>query len=343
MSTNLIPIKSFLGKYCQELTVSSTQDKYKSTQLSNFFEQRFLIQNNKVQMVVDQDMIGLSILASGNEIRISKILYDHPNVVVSNSVENTPATNPRSLYNPAIFSTLAYLVCQNHTSILITGDIDEPIYVQFRSDYETFYNSVLVFNISTGINVEIVEEFKSNGAINSVINYILGQHSRLKLTTFYNSNITSLSFCYRNIIAQENSRYEHILLGEGASSVIDENKITLSADAAAEVLGVVKSFGRKFHSILYVYPAATTYTIDVVYKHILSGNAVVTFFPAITDDIPTDNSATIEITSTNIDDNKDLTYTTNYIKDIIDRVVLERTSGSVRFYDNKAKFLVFHK
>src|ERR1035437_3414649 len=179
MSENLIPIKSFLGKYYAELLYSSTQDKYKDSNLELFFEQRFLVQNNKVQMIVDPGIEELVITVFGNEISISKELYDHPNVVISNSLENNQNSNPKSLYSADTFSTLAYLVCQNHTTIAINGEIDKPIYVKYKSDYETFYNSVVVFNIAGNIDVEIVEEIESYSALNSVTNYILEEASRL--------------------------------------------------------------------------------------------------------------------------------------------------------------------
>ena len=114
MSSNLIPIKSFLGKYFPELHYSATQEKYKDTNLDTFFEQRFYIQNNKVQMIIDPVLPGLTAIISGNEIHISKEFYDHPNILISNSLENNNQySTPRSLYNAETFSTLAYLICQN--------------------------------------------------------------------------------------------------------------------------------------------------------------------------------------------------------------------------------------
>ena len=107
MSENLIPVKAFLGKYYTELLYSSSQDKYKETKLDTFFEQRYYIQNNKVQMIVDPSVVGMTIVVSGNEIHVSKELYDHPNIVINNSLENNQSTNPRNLYSPEIFSTLA--------------------------------------------------------------------------------------------------------------------------------------------------------------------------------------------------------------------------------------------
>ena len=74
MSTNLTSVKSFLGKYYPELLHSTLQEKYKSTGLDSIFEQRFFIQNNKVQMIVDPTAVGLSAVIIGNEIHVSKAL-----------------------------------------------------------------------------------------------------------------------------------------------------------------------------------------------------------------------------------------------------------------------------
>jgi hypothetical protein len=344
MSTNLIPIKAFLGKYYPELHYSAIQEKYKDSGLDQFFEQRFYIQNNKIQMIVDPALTGLTVIISGNEIHISKALYDHPNVAVTNSLENKNQTsNPRSLYNADTFSTVAYLVCQNHTMFGIDGQIDEPIYVKYKSDYETFYNSVVVFEIAEGIDVEIVEEIESFSALNAVTNYIVHEDARINLSTFYQNNISALSFVYRNIIAQDNARFNHVLMGKGSSNIIDENKVHAYSKAKTEFLGIVNSNGRKFHSILYVQPAAEDYSVSVDYRDILQSGAEVSFFPVILGQEPT-NLATISVSNITLDELPKETAeeeVRKYLSDIVDRAILDRMVGVKRFYDNKAKFLTF--
>jgi hypothetical protein len=341
MSTNLIPVKSFLGKYYPELLYSAAQDKYKTTELDKFFDQRFFIQNNKSQMIVDPALTGFIVIITGNEIHISKEMYDHPNILVTNSLENNnQTTNPQSLYNPETFSTVAYLVCNNHTMFEIVGDIDEPIYVKYRTEYETFYNSVVVFRISETFSAEIVEEIESHSALNCVTNYILNPSSRLNLTTFYNNNVASASFAYRNIIALEGAAYSHILFGKGSAGVIDENKIASHSSSKAEIFGCINSHGRNFHSILSVQPAAVSYSVDVDYRDIISGNGNITFFPVV---IPSSN-ASIVVSNINLDDIPDDQIESTkdgYIKDIVERAVLERMTGAKRFYDIKSKFLHF--
>lgn len=344
MSENLIPIKAFFGKYYPELNYSSIQEKYKNTQLETFFDQRFFIQNNKAQMIVDPGMPGLVAVISGNEVHISKELYDHPNIVITNSLENkNQNSNPRSLYNPETFSTVAYLVCQNHTMFNITGDVDEPIYLKYRSDYETFYNSVIVVEINDNIEIEIVEEIESCSSLNAVNNYILHPTSKLNLTTFYQNHISGISFFYRNIIAQDKSNYNHIVFGKGSSNVIDENKIHAHNQSKSEFLGVVNSDGKQFHSILFVQPASEEYSVNVDYRDILSGKSDVTFFPVILGQEPTD-LATItvsDITLEEISEDKKEEEVKKFIDDIIERATLERMVGVKRFYDNKTKFLHF--
>ena len=75
MSSNLIQIKAFLGKYYPELAYSSTQDKYAKVGLNKFFEQRFIIQDNKTQMIIDPQLKGLVAIISGNEIFIENKEY----------------------------------------------------------------------------------------------------------------------------------------------------------------------------------------------------------------------------------------------------------------------------
>lgn len=345
MSTNLVPIKTFLGKYYSEILYCTMQDKYKDTALENFLEQRFIIQNNKTQMIVDPTMPGLGMVVGGNEIYISKELYDHPNVIVTNSLENVSqqTTNPRSLYNPEIFQTLAYLICQNQTTLQIVGDLEEPIYIKYKSEYETFYSSVVTFEINDEVDVEIVEEIESHSALNSVTNYVLNAFSKLNLTTFYQNNVAGISFVYRNVFARERSTYNHVVLGKGSSQIIDENKIRCASGSSTELLGIVNSAGKNFHSILYVEPAAQDYKISVNYRDVLYGKANVTFFPAILGQT-IDSSATIEISNINLEDipaESRLSEIKNYVSPIVDRAILERMTGVKRFYDNKSKFLHF--
>jgi len=344
MSDNLIPIKAFLGKYYPELSYSSIQEKYKNTGLGTFFEQRFFIQGNKAQMVVDSSLRGLIAIISGNEVQISQELYDHPNITITNSLENkNQNSNPRSLYNPDVFSTVAYLICQNHTMFQIVGEVDEPIYLKYRSDYETFYSSVVVVEIPTNIEVEIVEEIESYSALNAVTNYILQPTAKLNLRTFYQNHVSALSYFYRNIIAQDNSSFTHILFGKGSSNVIDENKIHSHHQSKSEFLGIVNSDGKNFHSLLFVQPGSETYSINVDYRDVLFGKANVTFFPVILGQEPS-NSATISVSNITLEEvpseQTDVAIK-KYLNDIIERATLDRMVGVERFYNNKSKFLHF--
>ena len=344
MSDNLIPIKSFLGKYYPELNYSAIQEKYKNTRLDTFFDQRFHIQGNKAQMIVDPGLHGLVAIISGNEIHISKELYDHPSVIVTNSLETkNQNSNPKSLYNPETFSTVAYLICQNHTMFQIVGDLDEPIYLKYKSDYETFYNSVFVIEVAIGVHAEIVEEIESYSALNAVTNYILQPTARLDLRTFYQNHISALSYFYRNIIAQDDTSFTHVLFGKGSSNVIDENKIQPYHQAKAEFLGIVNSDSKNFHSILYVQPASEDFSVNVDYRDVLFGNANVTFFPVILGNASPD-SATISVSNINLEEvpaEAAEAELKTYLGDIVERATLDRLVGVKRFYDNKSKFLHF--
>lgn len=344
MSDNLIPIKAFLGKYYTELSYSAIQEKYKHTKLDTFFEQRFLIQNNKTQMIVDPQLPGLIAIVSGNEIRVSQELYDHPGILITNSLENSNQnSNPKSLYNPEIFSTLAYLVCQNHTMFQIVGEVDEPIYLKYNSDYETFYNSVVIIEVATGISVEIVEEIESYCALNAVVNYILQPTAKLNLSTFYQNHISALSYFYRNIIAQDDTFFSHLMFGKGSSNIIDENKIHAYHSSKSEFVGVVNSASKNFHSILFVKPESDQYSVNVDYRDIISGKSNVTFYPMILGQEPSELASIVvsnivleEIPAEQVDSEIKV-----YIGDIIEKATLERMVGVKRFYDNKSKFLHF--
>lgn len=344
MSTNLIQIKAFLGKYYQELAYAGTQDKYSKVGLDKFFEQRFIIQSNKTQMIVDPMLKGLVIIVSGNEINISKELYDHQYVEVTNSMENTDNvnSNPKSLYTPEVFSTLAYLICQNHTMLQIVGEIEEPIYIKYMSDYESFYNSVVVFNIAEGIDVEIVEEFESYCALNSVTNYIVQANARLHLSTFYRNHMSALSFCLRNVIVQDTAKYSHILFGKGSSNVLDESKIHANNKSSVELLGCINPGQREFHAIVGILPGAQDYSFFLDHRHVVGGRGKTTFTPVVVGHLPA-NSHT-NVSSLVLDHYAEAfreEKTNEFLGSIIERATLERTVGVERFYENKSKFLQF--
>lgn len=344
MISNLTSINTFLGKYSTELLYSATQEKYKNTDIDAIFEQRFRIQDNKAHMIVDPGLSGLVVTFAGNEIHISKELFDHPDIAIVNSIETGTTTNPRSLYSAETFSTLAYLICQNHTTLQITGEVEEPIYVKYKSDYETFYNSVVIFDISAGVEVEIVEEIESLAALNVVTNYIMHAGAHLDLFTFYQNRMSAVSMVYRNIIAQESSRYCHTLFGKGSAGIVDENKIHAYSNSRAELLGLVSAPDANFHSILYVDPIAADYSISVDYRSIVNDNSSVTFFPGIIGQLPGSDVASIVVSNIDLDQlppTDALGEINQYISDITERAVLSRIVGVHKFYKNKSKFLQF--
>jgi len=343
MPTNLIQIKAFLGKYYPELAYSSNQEKYAKTGINKFFEQRFAIQTNKSQMIVDPMLKGLAAVVSGNEIFVSKELYDHEYIEVTNSLEGAAENNnPKSLYTPDVFSTVAYLISQNHTMFQIVGEIEEPIYIRYKSEYETFYNSVIIVNVAEGIDVEVVEEFESLSAINSVINYIVQQNAKVNVTTFYQNRISAMSFCLRNVITQANSKYSHMLFGKGSSTVVDETKLHPANNATIELLGCINPGQNEFHAIVGVQPSNEDYNFLLEHKHVVSGKGRTTFTPVIVGHLPSNshtsiNSLILDHYAKGFWQEK----TEEFLSSIVDRATLDRTVGVTRFYNNKSKFLQF--
>lgn len=342
MSSNIIPIKAFLGKYYSELTQTATLDRYSKVGLNRFFEQRYIIQNNKTQMIVDPSIKGLTAIVSGNEIIVSKELHEHEYINITNSMETPNSNNPKSLYTPEIFSSISYLICQNHTMFNIVGETEEPIYIKYRSEFETFYSSVVIVNVAEGVDVEIVEEFESQCALNSVTNYILHPNSRANVTTFYDNRLSAVSFCLRNVIVQNYAKFSHILFGKGSANVLDETKIYADAHSLVELLGCVNPGSREFHSVLGIVPNNQEYKLVVDQRHIVYGTGRATFTPSIVGQLPIDSYTNINsLLLDQYDDNLKVTKAKEFISPIIDRTILERTVGVERFYNNKSKFLLF--
>ncbi len=342
MSTNLIQIKAFLGKYYPELSYAASQDKYAKAGLNKFFEQKFIIQNNKAQMIVDPALKGLIAIISGNEIFVSKNLYEHEYINITNSIESTNSSNPKSLYTPDVFSTIAYLICQNHIMLEIVGEIEEPIYIRYRSDFETFYNSVIVVNIAQELDIEIIEEYESCCALNSVANYIVQENSKLNLSTFYQNHVSALSFCLRNIIVQDSSKYSHMLFGKGSSNTMDESKIYANNKSSIELLGCINPGQHEFHAIVGILPGSQDYSFFLDHRHVVSGKGKTTFTPIVIGHLPVD--AYTNVSSLILDHYAKGFWaekTEEFLSTIIDRSTLERTVGVERFYNNKSKFLQF--
>jgi hypothetical protein len=343
MSSILIPVKTYLGKYYPELYISSSQEKYKSAGVDTFFEQRFLVQNNNIQMVVDDKLDGLQFVFAGNEIYVSQELYNHPHVNVINSMEEDQDKNPRHLYNPDVFSTVAYLMCRNHVTFHIVGKLDKPIYAKYKSEFETFYSTVVVFNIDTFEEIEIVEEIESSCALNAVMNYILNPGSHTKLTTFYRNNISAVSFLYRNVISQSKSYFNHTLLGKGSSAIVDETKITTSLRSNIELFGCVDSLGKNFHSILTVEPSAWDYRIVVDYRNLVRQGDHVSYYPLMIGQEPNRRSS-ISVNDLDVDTLLPGSKSGNidkFINDVILQVKTNKLSDTDRLYSNKTKFLNF--
>jgi hypothetical protein len=220
--------------------------------------------------------------------------------------------------------------------------MDEPIYVKYTNDYETFYNAVAIFNIEKGIEIEIVEEVESLSALNVMLTYSLCPHSTLKLTTFYKNRVSATSILCRSIIAQESSIFSHVLLGKGSAEVIDENRIRTSSDSKSEFMGIINADNRTFHSVLIVEPTSLDYSIDVDYRNIATKKSNITFTPIIEGHQPIDGSSSIEVTHIMLEDIPPAKVADTlgaYLKPIFDRAILGRMVGIKRFYENKSRFL----
>lgn len=346
MTSNLISIKSFLGKYYNDLLHSCNQEKYRKTSLHTLLEQRFQIQDNKTQVVVDPLLDGYQVIVSGNQFVVSKTFFDHPSVEIVNTIEQQFPSNPALLFQPEVFSTVAYLLCPNRTMITIVDDLDEPLYIRYTSDFEKFYNSVITVNIHPGIHIEIVEEILTRAFLNTVTNYIVQECSSLRLSTFYETLVSASSVSYRNISLDEGATYQHLLFGQGSAMSIDETRILASEDSKIELYGVINSPTESFHKLLYIEPISKDFFVDVDCRLIIDDYSNVTYFPAIIGEPPDASKASISVTSLLLDDDdikRQIHNIHRFTKDIMDLAILDRMAGSVRFYKNKSRFQNLHK
>lgn len=335
MPKKLSPAGESFEHLLPDLMLLSKSKKYENTTLSSLFDQRFYFQPNKPQMFINESLDGFTITVSGNELEISKALYENENVAVINSMEMLSyVANVIDNYDPDIFSSVAYLICPNKIFISIDGQLDEPIYVHYKTEFECFYNSVITFDIISGAEIDIIEEIESNAALNCVTNYKVGVGANLNLYSFCKNTLSGSSMVYRKVDLEENANYTHIMLANGSYTAIDENQLNLGKNSQVELLGVINSRNKNFNTILNVTPDAQEHYLSSVYKTIKYKNDHVGF------DVESEEINNININNFEINyDNTDKVK--QFIFDIVDRAILTSMTGYKRFYINKDIFLQF--
>ena len=339
----LTKFSAYLGKYYPELLYSATQEKYKSSFLDGLFDQRFRHQDNKPLMILDPTLSGLSLVVSGNEILVSPNLYNHSGVEIINSMDADQTSNPKSLYSPENFGSVAYLVCPNQVSVRIKETLPEPIYVKYTGEYECFFHSVVFFYISEGIDIDIVEEIESLCSTNIVSNYVLFPRAALTLSTFYKNRVSANSIVYRNVVSQENTVFEHKLLGKSSAGIIDETKLHPYQGSSNNFYGIVDAHLGNFHSIVYVEPINHDYKILVDYKNLPRNGAKISFYPVIVGQEPNNAGARISVQDLEIDripTGQTQTEIESFIRSTLDAFRIKKLLGTERYYENKSKFMV---
>lgn len=343
MST-LTKFSVFLDKYYPELFYSAAQEKYKGSYIDGLFDQRFCHQDNKTAMILDPTLTGLSVVVTGNEVLVSKDIYGHHAIEITNSMDVEQTSNPKSLYNPENFGSIAYLVCPNQISIRIKETLEQPIYVKYTGNYECFYHSVVFFYVNEGVDADVVEEIESLCAINTVSNYVLFPRSLLTLSTFYKNRISASSFIYRNVVSQEGSFFEHNLLGKASAGVVDETKLHPYSSSVSQFSGIVDAHSGSFHSIVYVEPISHDYQIAVDYKNLPRKDTKISFYPVIVGQEPLNSGARISVQDLDIEKipaDKLKEEIESFTKNTFDSFRIKKLVGTDRYYENKSKFMVF--
>ncbi len=123
--------RHLLGKYSGEFTDNLTQEKYLPLGLSRLMPQRFKEDQYQPKLIIDSKLQGLQFVFSGNTVRVSQAVIDHPGIQLHNKMtEPESLQNPRSDYNAAVIPSVAYLLCQHfirvefieyHSSITLKG------------------------------------------------------------------------------------------------------------------------------------------------------------------------------------------------------------------------------
>ena len=277
----LTTVKTMLGRYYADLQRSLNQTRYTNSGIERFFDQSFEIQQNPHQMVVDHRLTGLQIEFNGNEVYVSHELYHHGSVNISNTMESGKAIAPITQYDYRVIPTIAYLACQNHTTIDIVAPLDAPIFMRFSSEFERFHSSVATVNVINGAQVDIVEQVESRAALCMMVNYSLSAGSTLHLNTLYECNMASTTLLGRKITADVGATVNQGVLSNGAAIISDETYISTTSGVSVNVEGCVFCKDSHYHSAVTIEPMHLDYSVDINMRGVITGTGQFSHCPTV--------------------------------------------------------------
>lgn len=336
-------LRHHLGKYSGEITNSFAQEKYEQAGLRSLLAHRFNLDSSVPRLTIDSKLDGLQFIFTGNTIRVSQGVVDHPAINLHNMFSDHDAgNNPRASYDPSAAPSIACLMCQIFLRVEFTAFVDTVIYVKYDTEFETVHSSMVEFVINDTVQVDIVEEVISYGLHNVVTNYRVGSTAKLRLHTLYNNSAGGNSLLLRNVRLGERAGYTHGLLGHSSNVILDETRIFPKFRSNSRLTGITSSENRRFQSVLTVHPESDEYVVAIDYRNIITSRSNVGFYAGVAGDNISDRSY-VNVVDLNIDQLSDDVVpikVAEFAKEVMDTFAINGRRDAERFYQRKNNFKI---
>ena len=333
--------RHLLGKYSGEFTDNLTQEKYLPLGLSRLMPQRFKKDQYQPKLIIDSKLQGLQFVFSGNTVRVSQAVIDHPGIQLHNKMtEPGSLQNPRSDYNAAVIPSVAYLLCQHFIRVEFTTFIDSVVYIKYETDFETMQASVVDFVIGDTVQVDIVEEILSYGVYAMATNYHVGATAKLRLHTFYNNGAGGNSLHARHVYLDDRAGYTHGVLAYGSNITLDESRLYPKFRSNSRLYGVISTEDKSFHTVVTVHPVSSEYAVTVDYRNVVTTRSNTSLYAGVAgDDISSRSYVnSIDLNIDNTDPTETATQVAQFVKEIMDEVSISNRNDTAGFYHKKNNF-----
>ena len=337
-------LKQILGKYAGEITNSCNQEKYEGVNLKSFLLQKYDRQTDTPGVAIDHRLQGLEMVVSGNYIRISRDLSQHPAITIkTNNPGPESEHNPRSNYDSNVFASMAYLLCQNFIQIVVSAFVDKVLYIRYESEFEKIYSSAIEVSIAGTAQIDIVEEINSTSAINTVMDYNVGPTAKLRLHTFHNNSAGGNTILNRNVFLDNRASFQHGVMAHGAALVLDETRLFPKFRSNTAINGIVAAASKNYHGVLTVHPSIGEYKVAIEYRNIINDKSSATFYAGVAGQDVSERSH-INVQDINLGSlprGQELQELVNFIQDMLPVINIDNRSDTERFSVQKNNFRLF--
>ena len=332
-----------LGKHFAEINDSLKQEKYSGTRMPGLLTHRYKADTSTATLVVDPSLTGLNIIITGNRVRVSPGVLDHPAITFTDELSNRTC-NPRAGYTPDVAASLSYLLCGNLLQLNVTGYVDRVIYITYLSDFETLNTTVLDVNVNDTAQVDIVETVTSYSLYSVMANYHVGGTAKLRLHTFYSNSVAGSSILARQVYLSDRATFTHGLLGAGSNVLVDETRLYPGFRSNSRIVGVTSTRAAQFRSVLTVHPEIEEYAVTVDYRNVLTMDSNVGYYAGVAGDSVSKRSYVnaTELTIDKVDPDAAAVCVAEFVKDVMAEINITGRQDTAEFSKKKSEYKLIY-